>query len=145
MCCVQQYGNKEKDSSVTDDQETGRVFALGNPNQLRLYIHQHQRICIRPRKRQHIQKVICAFRTFSTTTPGISTTTAKVHVLLRKLDHASHRRYVNYILPKFPKDIQWQCGKVHHGDLPANLAEANQKRRHHLLKQLTHPENHWSS
>ncbi|XP_062537789.1 uncharacterized protein K02A2.6-like [Armigeres subalbatus] len=32
---------------------------------------------------------------------------AKVRLLLRKLDHASHSRYVNYILPRLPKDIQF--------------------------------------
>ncbi|XP_062541114.1 uncharacterized protein K02A2.6-like [Armigeres subalbatus] len=30
---------------------------------------------------------------------------AKVRLLLRKLDTASHSRYVNYILPKLPKDV----------------------------------------
>lgn len=32
---------------------------------------------------------------------------AKVRLLLRKLDTASHSRYVNYILPKLPKDLQF--------------------------------------
>ncbi|XP_062703516.1 uncharacterized protein K02A2.6-like [Aedes albopictus] len=32
---------------------------------------------------------------------------AKVRLLLRKLDHASHSRYVNYILPRLPKDIDF--------------------------------------
>lgn len=32
---------------------------------------------------------------------------AKVRLLLRKLDTTSHSRYVNYILPKQPKDLQF--------------------------------------
>ncbi|XP_062714268.1 uncharacterized protein LOC134291026 [Aedes albopictus] len=33
---------------------------------------------------------------------------AKVRLLLRKLDTPSHSRYINYILPKLPKDVTFE-------------------------------------